>query len=35
MEEEFNISEIIVENVSSSICSHTGPGIIGIVCSDI
>lgn len=35
IEEEFELSEIIVENVSSSICSHTGPGIIGIVCCDI
>ncbi|MFR3499230.1 DegV family protein [Paraclostridium bifermentans] len=35
IEKEFDVSKIIVENVSSSICSHTGPGIIGIVCSDI
>lgn len=35
IEEEFNTSSIIVEHVGSSICAHTGPGIIGIVCSDI
>ncbi|WP_250675617.1 DegV family protein [Paraclostridium ghonii] len=35
IEKEFIVDEIIIENVSSSICSHTGPGIIGIVCCDI
>lgn len=35
IEKEFIVGEIIIENVSSSICSHTGPGIIGIACCDI
>jgi DegV family protein with EDD domain len=35
IEKEFIVGKIIIENVSSSICSHTGPGIIGIACCDI
>lgn len=35
IEKGFIVGEIIIENVSSSICSHTGPGIIGIACCDI
>lgn len=32
LKSEFNISEILTVNVSSCICAHTGPGIIGIAC---
>ncbi|MGL5756967.1 MAG: DegV family protein [Paraclostridium sp.] len=35
LEEEFQVGEILSVNVSSSICAHTGPGIIGIVCCEL
>ena len=34
IEEEFKIKEILSGNVSSCICAHTGPGIIGIACCE-
>ena len=34
IEEEFKIKEILSVNVSSCICAHTGPGIIGIACCE-
>lgn len=33
--EEFKVGEVIIENVSSCICAHTGPGIIGIACCEL
>lgn len=33
--EEFKVGEVISENVSSCICAHTGPGIIGIACCEL
>lgn len=35
LESEFKLGDLIIENIGSSICSHTGPGVMGIACSDI
>ncbi|MEG0181312.1 MAG: DegV family protein, partial [Peptostreptococcaceae bacterium] len=35
LEEEFELGEVLSVNVSSSICAHTGPGIIGIACCEL
>ncbi|MDU1540457.1 MAG: DegV family protein [Paeniclostridium sordellii] len=34
LKEDFKIDEIISVNVSTCICAHSGPGIIGIACCD-
>ena len=34
LKEEFKAGEIISVNVSTCICAHSGPGIIGIACCD-
>ena len=34
LKEEFKVGEIISVNVSTCICAHSGPGIIGIACCD-
>ncbi len=34
LKEDFKIDEIISVNISTCICAHSGPGIIGIACCD-
>lgn len=34
LKEEFKVGEIISVNISTCICAHSGPGIIGIACCD-
>ena len=34
LKEKFKVDEIISVNVSTCICAHSGPGIIGIACCD-
>lgn len=34
LKEDFKLDEIISVNVSTCICAHSGPGIIGIACCD-
>lgn len=34
VKEELNIDEIICVNVGTCICAHSGPGILGIACSE-